>query len=530
MKPLFTLFTLSLTIALAAGCSGRDTRGSDDDNGGDSDTDTETEYDGPPVPTTCEEAGEALTSVGCDFVMADMDNWDDVDPLDYAVVVSNPHNGQDAAIAIEDGNGVVLVEQALAPGELQVFDVACQAGCLAPPAQVNVQGLAPRSAFRLTSDIPVTAYQWNPYGEEIYTTDSSLLIPVTSLSSTYIAASWQSSTDNTDMNTSQIMIVGTAENTSVTVTPTAEVSAYGGIGPLAAGQESSPFELNAADVLTIRAAALNADLTGTAIQANNTIVVFGGNSCGNVPDVAFCCCDHVEEQLLPLEAWGTATVLGRAAPRSTCTETADTTLWRIIAGADGMTLYFDPPYPQGDTHHFDQQGEYIEFQSATDHHVEGVLDDPPSADEAGAPFFAYQMMNGALYANCGPAADEGDPMMLLSPPAGQYLDKYVFNTDNVFDFDYDHIIVVRSAGVAVDLDCAGTLDDALFTAAGTSGWEVGRFFIDDPTNSTGCLDGAHAISSTEPFGLSVVGTASYQSYGYLGGVGVRSINPKPVIE
>jgi hypothetical protein len=259
-------------------------------------------------------------------------------------------------------------------------------------------------------------------------------------------------------------------------------------------------------------------------------VVFGGNSCDNVPDVAYCCCDHVEEQLLPLEAWGTATVLGRAAPRSTCSETADTTLWRIIAGADGMTLHFDPPYPQGDTHHFDQQGEYIEFQSASDHHVEGVLDDPPSSDEAGAPFFAYQMMNGAMYANCGPAMDEGDPMMLQAAPAGQYLDKYVFNTDNVFDFDYDHIIVVRSAGVAVELDCVGTLDDALFSSAGVGGWEVGRFFIDDPGNTTGCLDGAHAISSTEPFGLSVVGTASYQSYGYLGGVGVRSINPKPVIE
>jgi hypothetical protein len=40
-----------------------------------------------------------------------------------------------------------------------------------------------------------------------------------------------------------------------------------------------------------------------------------------------------------------------------------------------------------------------------------------------------------------------------------------------------------------------------------------------------CEDGAHWLEAAEPVGLSVVGEDFANSYGYLGGVGVRSINP-----
>ena len=49
-------------------------------------------------------------------------------------------------------------------------------------------------------------------------------------------------------------------------------------------------------------------------------------------------------------------------------------------------------------------------------------------------------------------------------------------------------------------------------------------------NTTGCEDGAHLLYASDVVGLSVVGTADANSYGYLGGVGVRAINPVPIIE
>jgi len=250
-----------------------------------------------------------------------------------------------------------------------------------------------------------------------------------------------------------------------------------------------------------------------------------------VPDTPYAACDHVEEQMLPLAAWGTSTVLARHAQRQGCTtDPTDPVVWRIIAGADNMTVYFDPaaPSPAGSEYHFDQQGEMLQFIGSGDYYSYAILDDPLDTDEPEAPYFAYQLMAGCTYSNC--ASSEGDPMMLQSPPAGQFLDRYVFNTDAVFDFEYDHIIIVREEGTVIDLDCLGVLPDTEFTNVGTTDWQVARIWIDNPTDSTGCLDGAHEITGDNPFGLSVAGTASANSYGYLGGVGVRAINPHPVIE
>jgi hypothetical protein len=538
---------LALACGGAAGCSGDDRSDnggdadgdsdgdSDSDSDADSDSDTDTGYVGPAIPPTCADAAEALTSVGCEFWTVDMDNWDDssgmtqsADPLDYAVVVSNPHQDQSAAVSLESGDGTVIYSVDLAPLALEVIDVACASGCLVPQAEVNIQGIGEDKGFRLTSDVPVLAYQWNPYGAEIFSTDASLLVPVTSLTGTYLVASWPTVTPGTDMTIlSQVTVVATEDGTQVTFIPKVAVEAYDGIGPLAAGSESAAFSLDAGDVMTIRSDAVGGDLTGTVVQANHTVAVFGGNSCAVAPDSAYCCCDHIEEQILPLEAWGTSTVLARPLPRLGCTAAQDTALWRIIAGADGMTVTFDPPAPApaGASYTFASQGDVLQFLTPDNHLATGTFD---SSSEA-APFFAYQVMTGALYVTCS-AAQEGDPYMLQSPPAGQFLDRYVFSTDNVFDFAFDQIIVVREAGVTVELDCKGELPAENFQPVGATGWEVGYVIIDNPANDTGCLDGAHTLEASAPVGLSVVGSDYCQSYGYLGGVGVRSINPNPVIE
>ena len=120
--------------------------------------------------------------------------------------------------------------------------------------------------------------------------------------------------------------------------------------------------------------------------------------------------------------------------------------------------------------------------------------------------------------------------MLLTQSAGQYLDRYVFNTDNRFDFAFDRLIVVRPMGAVVAVDCLGELDDDAFEEVGTSGFEVGRFALDDNgVDVGGCVDGTHRLEADHPVGVSVVGEDLYNSYGYLGGVGVRFINPVIVV-
>jgi hypothetical protein len=295
-----------------------------------------------------------------------------------------------------------------------------------------------------------------------------------------------------------------------------------------AGVASGAVAMNAFDVLQIAPQVLDADLSGSLIAADKPIAVFGGHPCANAPTSEWFSCDHVEEQLMPLKAWGTDAVLGRYAVRPNTTENKDKTLWRIVAGADAMTVHFDPDVAGvGAEHKFAKQGEVLEFMSPIDHYASATFDSPADPGKPEAPFFAYQIMTGRWWIG-GSAYKWGDPMMLLAPPAGQYLDRYYFTTDNVFNFQYDQLIIVRKAGFAIEVDCLGVIPDADFVQVGGTEWEVARVNIDQPGGVGTCVDGSHWAKSSAPFGLSVVSIDTAMGSGYPGGLGVRWINPVPV--
>jgi hypothetical protein len=526
----------------------------DADTDTDGDGDTDTEYTGPAIPETCEQAAEAKNSVGCAFFAADLENF--AEGYVYAIVVSNPQLASNAHVVVEDmrGDGGTLrtvpgLEATLQPGELRVFEVSCaasQGDCpvvepgplqvTLPKVHIEETGKNPRSAFRVVSDVPILAYQWNTYGTQMNTADASLLLPVTALDDEYIGATWPwgHETESPGFERGELTVVAVEDGTQVTFTPAVAVEAAedSSVPAMSAGAAAAPIALDAFDVVQISPAVLHADLTGTRISANKPIAVFGTHPCANVPEQPWFACDHVEEQLLPLRAWGADAVLARYAPRPDVTAAQDRPVWRVVAGADGMTVSFDPAVEGvGASHHFVKAGDVLQFMSAASHYASAVLDDPPDPGEPGAPFFAYQLMTGRFWvkdaAGLPPLADYewGDPFMVLAPPAGQYLNRYVFTTDNVFDFAYDRIVVVRKAGYAVTLDCLGQLDDGAFQPVGASEWEVGWFNLDQPGGVEGCEDGAHRIESDAVFGLTVVGEDYALSVGYPGGIGVRWINP-----
>ena len=551
LPPRRRMANLFLSAALlACHCGGDRHGGHEGDGGPDSAVDTDysqdtcsesetetvdTDFPSDAIPTTCVEAAASPTSVGCEFFMADLDisQENDSSSKPYVVVVSNPQQDQMASITLRDGTDGEIYSTILNPGQLDVIYVACDSGCLVPPHQIETQGYAAGAGFQLTSEVPVLAYQWNPYGVDMDdwgNADASLLIPKASLDGTYIVAAWGIGPDNDFYDHfSQVTIVATEDGTNLSFVPSVGVPAMGGAGPYPADVETEAIALDAFDVVTLSPAATDDDITGTFVHADKPVVVFGSHSCALVPNKDFGACDHVEEQMIPLEAWGTSSVLARHAPRHNCVS-EDLVLWRIISGAADMRVVFDPPAPEpaGAEHHFTQQGEVLEFLAPNDYYVEGVFESPEDPFHPGAPFLAYQLMTGSDFPDCylhDGYDREGDPLMLLAPPAGQYLDRYVFNTENVGDFDYDHIIIVRPPGAHVALDCLGLIPDSEFSMVGASGWEVARVYIDDPLDDTGCVDGAHLLTASEPVGLSVVGTALAVSYGYLGGIGVRPINP-----
>src|SRR5690606_36883355 len=105
-------------------------------------------------------------------------------------------------------------------------------------AGIQTSGINPGRAFRVVSDLPIVATQFNPLGGALaFTTDASLLLPTHALGTRYFHLAW-----NQGLGTgSSLVVVATAEDTKVTITPT--VSIAGGINGLPPLVEGTPTEL-----------------------------------------------------------------------------------------------------------------------------------------------------------------------------------------------------------------------------------------------------------------------------------------------
>src|SRR6185436_19224249 len=103
-------------------------------------------------------------------------------------------------------------------------------------------------AYRVTSNIPVLAYQFNPLeNSNVFSNDASLLVPTNSLEGDYSVMGWPQTTARTANPGTNfdghlrafLTIVGTAPGTQVTVTPTADVIP-GAVLPMGAAK-GTPF-------------------------------------------------------------------------------------------------------------------------------------------------------------------------------------------------------------------------------------------------------------------------------------------------
>ena len=107
--------------------------------------------------------------------------------------------------------------------------------------------------------------------------------------------------------------------------------------------------------------------------------------------------------------------------------------------------------------------------------------------------------------NGGSCQPIGDPAFILSVPAEQYRDEYVFLAPNAYKEDYVNVIAPNTAEVSLD----GTKIGAdQFVAVPASDFKVARILVSD---------GAHRITATEPVGIVVYGYHDDVSYGYPGG-------------
>ncbi len=485
---------------------------------------------------TCQDACAAAEanhrSVGCDYYATQMETL--TAGYCFAAFVANTWSFPvhitveykaatlDAATftRIPSGTGSSLTyapydaTQGLAPGEVAILFLAGTQGsapnCPVTPATpaAYLSGTGISDAFHIKTDVPVVAYQINPYGGgSVAVTAASLLLPTSVWDMNYVAVNVSAaSAGNPSLN-----IVAKEDGTQVMLTPKAAVTGGTGIPGGAAGQLIT-INLNKGQHAQITQ---NAELTGSAVQSNKPVGFMAGQTCMNVP-VGTSYCDHGEQMIPPVKALGSRYVGVMYKPR-VAAETS--TFWRIVGAVDGTTLTWSTPVGGPATIN---AGQEVTFETGTPFTVQ--------SQDADHPFMLFTYMTSSTHVQSG----YGDPDFVTSVPPEQYLMQYVFFTDPTYP--ETNLVVVRARGVDqqfhdVNLDCFGPL----------SGWTAidADFEYARQDLSTGnfapvgnCNNGRHEISSDAPFGLWVWGwgtplTSTFTqnvSYGYPGGMNVAPIN------
>ncbi|MFV8755792.1 IgGFc-binding protein [Nannocystaceae bacterium ST9] len=457
---------------------------------------------GDPIPPTCATIDDyPATSVGCEFFAVQVPSF--ASELPYGIAVGNP-SADVASVTIEDMRGPggtlrQITSFQLAPTESQLTAINGVGGLLAENHMVDGIGLNDRAGFRVRSDVPVTAMQLFPVGGgPSHVSEASMLLPVNALDQSYIAASWPAFAEGQ----SGFVLAVAIEDATTVLTDQGDVM------------------LDAFDVWHFAA---GPDATGFFVGADKPIALFSGIDCTMIPALPWYACDHIEEQMLPLSAWGTHYVGARHPQRVPELNPApEEVYWRVIAGVANTTITLDPPVAA--PINLGAVGAFAEFASTQSFTATGDN-----------PFLLVQYMSGCYNVidttpqtgNCDQGAT-GDPYMLQAVPVEQWLTQLPFLTDTSYPRDF--VTIIREVGTTVNLECLGEVSADHFTAIPGTPYEVGQVDLDiaGSGGEGSCVDGAQFLTASAPVGVMVGGVDWATSYGYPGGLSLDALWEPPI--
>lgn len=514
---------------------------------------------------------------GCEYWAVDLDNHYGAQESPFAVIVSNlsPAEGT-VSVSVKSGpEGEVeeLSSAVLEPGALHVFDL--------PSRQPGGSGVG-WWGYHIEATTQIVAYQFNPLDNvDVFSNDASLLLPENTLGTAYrvfsmpeylgtgpstppggacadVCAGLDGGTCLIDPNQCLlpyrgfVTVMAVANDTQVSITASSVTQAGPGFNAMSPGQVQE-VTLQAYQVLNVKTDGAGADLTGTLVTSTKPVAVFGGHEASLTSPK--CCADHLEEQMFPLEAWGSQYIATKSKARG-----LEPDYWRVMAAEDGTVVSFDPqvrPAVSLDA------GQWIEFQATADFVVSatkpvgiaqilassqetlasetyspctndadchqsyaclpsavtGTLKCiPPACGEEGSPLGCpgghtcdcFGQDDNGTPTNCSCRA-VGDPALILLPPTEQMRQDYVFLTPDKYQDDYVNIVATTSAEVYLD---GIVISAPYFDAVGDTGFRVARLQVSD---------GVHEVTATEPVGIIVYGYDRDVSYGYTAGLNLQTI-------
>lgn len=524
----------------------------------------------------CDAAAREHSNVGCEYWAVDLDNavtsQGNAAAQQYAVVVSNAELDLVATVTVEEDTAAVGAPAALrtvatarvGPRSLEVFKLGPKEvdGSAPGTFDTGTHTALSRGAYRLRSDVPMVAYQFNPLeNANVFSNDASLLLPTAALGSgggrSYVIAGWPQ-TIATSENPAQnfgtdlrafLAIVGTQPNTLVHVKSSTRI--LGG-GPIPNGVESGgsfDVTLQPFEVLNLETGDFNADFTGTLIDASGPVAVHVGSEASDAPFFATiasrsCCADHLEEQAIPLRAVGKRYVLGRVPNRSRALAAAGAVIssfdepefYRIVATRPGLTKITTTLPAPNDVIELDGEGANRTLTA----HQDFILN-------ATQPVLIADVQASQEAAGVVRGLPGGDPSLTFVPPVEQWRNEYVLLTPDKYAFDF--LVITAPFGAQVFID-ALQVDAKICEVAPADGLtektrkapnppfvvyrcQLSFPVIDSqkPPPATGYgntgrqNDGVHRVQSDYPVGILVYGFDAFVSYAYAGGTQLNDINP-----
>ncbi len=323
-----------------------------------------------------------------------------------------------------------------------------------------------------------------------YTADASRILPIQSLGTNYIVSSYKGLSGYSYK--SEFLIVATEDGTQVEITPT--VATQGGY---AAG---IPYlvNLDQGESYQVKAASGSTDLTGTTVNGTalsgdcRPFAVFGGSGCTYIPTTCTAC-DHIFDQMFPVETWGDEYYI------VPFTGTTGFT-YRIIARDNGTSVTINGGAPLAMT-----AGQILEFNNVNTT-IQVVSNNPISV---------IQFMEGF---SC---SGVGDPCMLGLNASSQQINQVTFSTvTSTIITQHNLTLIVETADVGVT-----QLDNVPIPAASYNS------FPSNPLKSytqVTLAQGSHSLFAPNGFTAYVYGTGSAESYAY--SVGSFQDEPVPLVD
>ena len=386
----------------------------------------------------------------------------------------------------------------------------------------DTQSLLPLESSNITHIVTEGSYDYRHKGVRIYTLQQPISVLIMnfrerSLGSYLSLPSYNffiphyqyyavSTSSYLEEKRSEMLLIGNANNTVITVTPSVNVSMPSDAQDpnishsliTIANGKAHTIMLNEFDTLLVKAVDRYSDLTGTKVVSNKPLTVISGHECGTVP-IHLQYCDHISVQIPPTVTWGQRFLLTPFGNRIAGQ------YYKMIAGRRNVTVKQTCV-----------SGKYI-MEKAGDSVTFFTTSTKYCYVESNKPVLLTQLAPG------GEIEGTGDPTIAIVSPLEQYSTEVLFDVQDVYAIPVSYINIMT-----VTMPEVIYMDNTSLSVVWNPIRDIDGSIVGYGTQVANVSTGTHILSTPDNVKMSVMvyGFSNYYSgYSYTAGM-----NLEPLVE